>query len=100
MRVCPGCGRLHARNGRCSACEAQRNAQPTRRAHRTAWHRTLRAHVLERDRRTCMICGRPGADTLDYIVPLAHGGEQTAENARAAHLACNSRLGATVRRNR
>lgn len=44
--------------------------------------------------------GASELDTLDYIVPLAHGGEQTAENARAAHLACNSRLGATVRRNR
>jgi len=96
LKVC-SCGRATERTP-CPDCERRRNAQPNRKAHRTARHRKLRAQVLNRDRGVCGICHQPGADTLDYIVPLAHGGRMSDQNARAAHRSCNSRLGATVRR--
>ena len=95
-RVC-SCGRITT-GKRCRDCQRQRNQQPERVAHRTPHHRRLRAFVLARDRYVCGLCGKPGADTLDYIKPLALGGQQTEANARAAHRSCNSRAGARVRR--
>jgi 5-methylcytosine-specific restriction endonuclease McrA len=41
--------------------------------------------------RTCHICRRPGADTIDHLVPLSVGGRSTLENMRPAHRGCNSR---------
>lgn len=43
---------------------------------------------------TCHICGRPGADTADHLVPVKYGGANTLENCRPAHRRCNSRRGA------
>jgi 5-methylcytosine-specific restriction endonuclease McrA len=104
--VCGRCGAAYSEatssHARCPACaraiDVVRNREPSRVAHRTPHHRRLRVVVLARDGGVCGICGRAGADTLDYIVPLAHGGQQTLENGRAAHRSCNSRVGATVRR--
>jgi 5-methylcytosine-specific restriction endonuclease McrA len=40
-------------------------------------------------------CADPGANpTLDYIVPLSAGGQQTRENAQRLCLHCNSSRGA------
>lgn len=52
-----------------------------------------RAIVLS-DAPNCAICGRPGADTADHIVPLDAGGDHSLDNLRPAHGTCNSRLGA------
>lgn len=41
----------------------------------------------------CWLCGRPGADTVDHIVPYALGGADTIDNLRPAHRSCNSRRG-------
>ncbi len=57
------------------------------------WKRISHA-VLLRDAHTCGICGLPGADTVDHIIPRARGGDHTPANLRAAHRACNSRRGA------
>lgn len=97
MRVCD-CGQTHPRDAPCPERERRRNSDPNRKAHRTQAYKRLRDYVLWRDARICGICHRPGADTLDFVVPLAHGGVQVASNARAAHRSCNSREGATVRR--
>lgn len=65
-----------------------------RRTHR---YRRARAAVLQRDRGMCWLCGRPGADTVDHVVPLSLGGDPVdVLNMRAAHRSCNSRRGAAI----
>lgn len=62
---------------------------------RTRAFKRLRQRVLETSD-ICWLCGLPGADTVDHIVPLSvapHLGE-VADNLRAAHLSCNSSRGA------
>lgn len=96
--VCPNCAALHLGRGRCPTCErhhnAERNAQPHRRAHRTARHRRLRAYVFHRDNHRCVDCGTGEDLTLDYLTPLQHGGEQVESNATTRCRACNARRGA------
>jgi 5-methylcytosine-specific restriction endonuclease McrA len=75
------CGARIPKRGRCAKRERERNAQPHRRAHRTARHRKLRAYVFLRDGFACVDCGATTDLTLDYIVPLQHGGEQCEANA-------------------
>jgi 5-methylcytosine-specific restriction endonuclease McrA len=96
--ICPNCGGLHPGRGRCPACEREhqraRNAQPHRRAHRTARHRQLRAYVFLRDGHRCVDCGSAHDLTLDYITPLQRGGEQVSSNAVTRCRSCNSAKGA------
>lgn len=59
-----------------------------------------RHYVFMRDGWRCHICQRsvdrtktaphPDAPTIDHLVPLAHGGPDTAANVATAHFACNS----------
>lgn len=48
------------------------------------WHRD-REYVLERDDWTCHICGRPGADTVDHLIPQSQGGPDSLDNYAAVH---------------
>src|SRR5712691_2525517 len=55
--------------------------------------------ILERDRWRCQICRKvigksfkwphPRSASVDHVIPLSQGGDDTAANKRAAHLACN-----------
>lgn len=61
-----------------------------------AWKR-LRLRVLEQSD-ICWLCGQPGADTVDHIIPLSvapHLGESP-DNVAAAHRSCNSSRGARM----
>jgi 5-methylcytosine-specific restriction endonuclease McrA len=49
----------------------------------------IRLQILERDCYLCGICGLPGANSVDHIVPRFKGGTEDAWNLRAAHLKCN-----------
>lgn len=42
----------------------------------------------------CHLCGQPGATTADHLVPRSHGGDDSLDNLRPAHLSCNSARGA------
>lgn len=56
------------------------------------WRR-IRAQVLDGNP-PCHICGKPGADTVDHIVPLSEGGNPLdPANLRPACVSCNSRRG-------
>lgn len=58
------------------------------------WQR-IKARVIRRDRGICHICGRPGADTADHLVPVARGGAwYDPANLAAAHRRCNLSRGA------
>lgn len=48
------------------------------------WRRTV-AYVVDRDRGICHICGGPGADSADHIVPRSQGGTDDASNLLAVH---------------
>ena len=61
-----------------------------------SWKR-LRARVLS-ESDICWLCGQPGSDTLDHIVPLSiapHLGESP-DNVAPAHRSCNSSRGARL----
>lgn len=48
------------------------------------------AAVLAHYGTTCHLCGRPGADTTDHLIPRSKGGPPFAlSNARPAHGPCN-----------
>jgi phage terminase large subunit-like protein len=49
---------------------------------------------------TCALCGKPGANTADHIVPLMFGGDNSLDNLQPAHQSCNSRKGATQQNKR
>jgi len=59
------------------------------------WRR-LRAEVLSASD-ICWLCGLPGADTVDHILPLSRHPELAHDRANLApaHLRCNSSKGAS-----
>jgi 5-methylcytosine-specific restriction protein A len=87
----PGCPNPAAYRGRCPAHQPPRS--PSNRG-RGSRQRRARRRALERDRYICWICGQPGADTVDHILPAIHGGDWVETNLKPAHRACNSRRGA------
>lgn len=52
------------------------------------WQR-LRARIIQRDGGICHLCGHPGADTADHIIPWSLGGTDNPANLKAAHRHCN-----------
>lgn len=87
MKVCPGC-RQPSGGSWCSACRRKRF--PQRSAYADPAYKALRARVLA-GRPACWICGAPGADTIDHVIPLGEGGTNEPGNLRPAHRACNTR---------
>jgi 5-methylcytosine-specific restriction protein A len=55
------------------------------------WTR-IRQRILRRDGGVCYVCGRPGADTVDHIVPASNGGTDDDDNLAAIHeVPCHQR---------
>jgi 5-methylcytosine-specific restriction endonuclease McrA len=53
-----------------------------------------RKNILRRDGHRCQYCGRGDLPlTLDHIVPLSRGGDDSWENLSAACVQCNNRKG-------
>lgn len=60
--------------------------------------------IAERDRSRCQLCRRkvnmalkaphPKSPTIDHVVPIADGGDDTRANVQLAHFGCNSSKGA------
>ena len=56
------------------------------------WQRR-KARIIRRDGGICHLCGQPGADTADHLIPWSHGGTDEPANLAAAHIDCNRRRG-------
>jgi 5-methylcytosine-specific restriction endonuclease McrA len=46
---------------------------------------TLRQKVFSYYGDVCWLCGQEGADTIDHVIMVAHGGSNTIDNLRPAH---------------
>jgi 5-methylcytosine-specific restriction protein A len=92
LRSCPRCGRTFPAGQRCPL-HGQRRRSPSSVATRLPGWAKTRARVLARDRYVCGICGGPGADAVDHVVPASLGGTNHPSNLRAAHASCNARRG-------
>lgn len=52
----------------------------------SGWKQQQRARrVIRRDGGICHVCGLPGADQADHVIPTSEGGEDTEANMRAIH---------------
>lgn len=79
----------------------RRNENRQRRLRAVRRERFKSSEIFERDGWVCGICGMridpslrwpdQRSASVDHIVPVAKGGEDTRENVRAAHLGCNTR---------
>jgi 5-methylcytosine-specific restriction endonuclease McrA len=59
---------------------------------RTSEWRRVRAEVLAASD-FCYLCGFPGADSVDHLIPRSKGGTNDRSNLAPAHVACNARKG-------
>jgi hypothetical protein len=91
-------GRARERNERASA------RKRLKRLHQAeTWDGISDQKIYERDGWRCGICTKkirqtlryphPMSPSIDHVIPLAHGGDDTAVNKRAAHLHCNTSRG-------
>lgn len=112
-RPCVDCGvAVRDVRLRCEGCRAvraravwQANNRRRRAAKRNAASEpyTL-AEIAARDGHRCQLCRRkvdmsltgtdPKAPSIDHVVPLIDGGDDTRANVQLAHFGCNSRKGA------
>ena len=62
----------------------------------TAWntrtYKQNRRRILA-TRPPCALCGLPGANSIDHIIPQSQGGPDTLGNLQPAHLQCNKAKG-------
>lgn len=79
--LCPSCGELQPRRGRCSACRvlpnARHNARPQRVGYATAEYRKAREVALARAGGACEVCG-----STDHV-QVHHVDRDTANNDQA-----------------
>jgi len=54
------------------------------------WQRTRR-RILREHRAICYLCGKPGADQVDHVVPVSRGGTDEDANLRPVHRRCHER---------
>lgn len=62
--------------------------------------------IADRDSYKCGLCGKLvdmslaapdlGSPTIDHVLPIARGGNDTRDNVQLAHFGCNSRKGARI----
>jgi 5-methylcytosine-specific restriction endonuclease McrA len=53
----------------------------------------IRALVIATYGDTCCHCGKPGARSVEHVIPRAHGGTDALSNLLPAHLGCNLERG-------
>jgi 5-methylcytosine-specific restriction endonuclease McrA len=60
----------------------------TSRALPSDWQ-AITKRIIARDGGVCSLCGKPGANSADHVIPRSRGGSHADTNLRAAHLRCN-----------
>lgn len=92
-------------NARCTRTALNRRKKAAHRARRALVRRVpyIPRDVYMRDGWRCHLCGRavrrdvhylhPLAPTIDHLVPISRGGEDTSTNVRCAHRTCNTKRG-------
>ena len=88
-RTCLDCSVLIRKGNRCTSCQRvwERNRSKHRQAYLDPVYRSQPKTGI------CHICGLPGADTRDHVIPLNAGGSNDPSNIKPAHRACNSSKG-------
>jgi len=71
--------------------------RPSGRIMPKGWKKISKA-VIARDNGICHICGLPGANSADHIIPHAKGGSDEMINLRAAHMKCNEKKRASMQK--
>ena len=61
------------------------------------WEVTRR-RVIARDNGICHLCGKPGANSADHVIPHAMGGTDDMANLKAAHMKCNESKNARMQK--
>lgn len=87
-RAAKACSDPHCPNAQPCPVHAPKPWATSDRRHRTVSgsRQQKRARfVLHRDDGVCHVCGKPGADEADHVIPLAEGGEDHVDNMRAIH---------------
>lgn len=98
-RLCDGCRLAHRRKQK---RRSERRREIARRGNRVESYRVL--DVFVRDGWRCHLCGRltkasakaphPLSPTVDHLVPISAGGEDSPRNVATAHFICNAKRGA------
>jgi len=57
------------------------------------WREHTVPRILRRDGGICHLCGRPGADTADHLIPWSVSHDDSSSNLAAAHQSCNQLRG-------
>ena len=95
-RACGRCKRVHGIGQGCPYAPKPRVRNHGDLGYVSGWQAVSRA-VLKRDNYICWLCGRPGANTADHVIPRSRGGATLdMNNLKAAHGVCNSRKGTRI----
>jgi 5-methylcytosine-specific restriction endonuclease McrA len=78
--LCPGCGALHAKQGRCARCKreqerARYQTEPIRGLRGDRRWKRARAAARRRDGNRCQSCGAGARLEIHHILPLEQGGD-------------------------
>lgn len=103
-RACVVCGKI-SNQARCPEHRTPTWHNPRRRrATRSGWEQQARAKRILAASTTCHVCGQPGADQVDHVIPLCEGGPDAEANlapihSRPCHAEKTSAEAARARRN-
>lgn len=92
LRACVVCGALSPQR-RCEKHERKPWEGSDRREKvRSGSAQQKRArYVMRRDDSICHLCGLPGSEEIDHVVPLAEGGSDELDNLAPAHKRCHAK---------
>lgn len=82
-KICPQCPNLQP-----CPDHGRKPWESSRRRERTVsgWEQQRRAQrVMRRHDGICHVCGRPGSDEVDHVIPLEQDGPDTEDNLRPIH---------------
>ena len=68
-------------------------AYASQRAKNSSQWKKTRKRIIARDQGICAYCGVEGATTVDHVVPVARGGDDSESNLVCACVSCNTSKG-------